>query len=414
MERVARIYRKLTIVLFCAGEFFFYPLYAVPVLSVDYYTYKSAEEGKTHLEFYSSIENSKIQFISDGTNFSASVSATLYLFNNQDRLIKKQVLDYNINCNTYDETLNPFIKHYFKFVLNIEPAIYKAVLVIDDNNISTQIKQEEILSIPDYWSTFSLSSLQIFTSSEEQNKVPNIEHFIFYTMPQVEVYYESYNFNNTSNLQNLEVEYQIKNKSGNVVTKHSETISKVQNNSGFKTTFPIGHLASGEYSLHVKQVVNKKQASSNIYFTVVQSPTNLALKLFSQALDELQYIATSEELDNLKSLTIDKRQKGFDKFWNKFDPTPETPKNELMIEYYKRINQANKTFSRRRTSGYETDFGMIFMLFGKPDKVVVNEQQTKVWFYKNLGRSFTFVGLNKFSAYNLVGKGQIYAEYMPR
>ena len=414
MEKVNEIYKKLAVVFFCLGELFFYPLYAAPIISVDYYTFQSMKEGKTRLEFYFSIDNSKLQFVSDGNDFFASVSSTLYLFNDQDELVKEQSLDYDLSCDTFDETLNPLINHYFKFNMDIDPAKYKAVLVVEDNNISTPIKHEMVLSIPDYWTTFSVSALQIFTAQEEKYKTPNINHIIFYTAPEVEVYYESYNINSDKFPQNLNIEYLLENDKGKVVQKQSQVIPVTQNNSGFNTTFPIARLASGKYSLQVNQVIGNKKASSRISFTVVQSPTNLAFKPFNQILGELQYIATSEDLDILNKLAFNERQKGIDEFWKKFDPTPETDKNEIMIEYYKRIEQAKKTFSRQKVSGLETDFGMIFMLFGKPDRVIANAQQAKVWYYRKLGLTFTFIGLNGFSAFNLVDKGQIFKEYMPR
>ena len=57
---------------------------------------------------------------------------------------------------------------------------------------------------------------------------------------------------------------------------------------------------------------------------------------------------------------------------------------------------------------------MIFVLFGKPDKIIGTNKSQRTWQYKKLGLSFTFVSYNDFSVFNLLEKGQIYSEYMPR
>ena len=56
-------------------------------------------------------------------------------------------------------------------------------------------------------------------------------------------------------------------------------------------------------------------------------------------------------------------------FWRKRDPDPSTPDNEVKLEYYKRIAQANKLFSTSGLAGWRTDRGRIYILLGPPKEV---------------------------------------------
>lgn len=53
-------------------------------------------------------------------------------------------------------------------------------------------------------------------------------------------------------------------------------------------------------------------------------------------------------------------------FWQKRDPTPETPDNEARAEFEKRVAFADSRFTQRETRGSLTDRGMVFVLLGPP------------------------------------------------
>ncbi len=56
-------------------------------------------------------------------------------------------------------------------------------------------------------------------------------------------------------------------------------------------------------------------------------------------------------------------------FWQKRDPTPETPENEARTEFEKRVAFADSRFTQQETRGSLTDRGMVFVLLGSPTYV---------------------------------------------
>lgn len=125
-----------------------------------------------------------------------------------------------------------------------------------------------------------------------------------------------------------------------------------------------------------------------------------------KAIDQLLYIAKGSEIDFIRGATTpDEKQKRFLEFWEKRDPDPKTPENELMDEYYLRVDFANKNFASF-IEGWKTDMGMVLIRFGTPENIErhpfnAENKPYEVWFYYNLNREFIFVDETGFGDYKL-------------
>lgn len=89
-------------------------------------------------------------------------------------------------------------------------------------------------------------------------------------------------------------------------------------------------------------------------------------------LDITQYIITDSEKKIFLELPPWEREKFIEDFWHRRDPFPETSANEFKELYMKRIEDANRLFSKGR-KGYLTDRGRIYVLFGQPDEIIRSE-----------------------------------------
>ncbi len=89
-------------------------------------------------------------------------------------------------------------------------------------------------------------------------------------------------------------------------------------------------------------------------------------------LDITQYIISDSEKKIFLELPPWEREKFIEDFWQRRDPFPQTSVNEFKELYLKRIETANKMFSKGR-KGYLTDRGRIYVLFGPPDEVIRSE-----------------------------------------
>jgi GWxTD domain-containing protein len=103
--------------------------------------------------------------------------------------------------------------------------------------------------------------------------------------------------------------------------------------------------------------------------------------------------------------TPEERSAFWEQFWKRRDPSPETPENEAMDEFYRRVQYANQHFSVGR-AGWRTDMGQIYIKYGEPDEVVrspfnFDRDPEEVWYYYRDRRTFTFVDTHGFGLYDL-------------
>ncbi len=99
----------------------------------------------------------------------------------------------------------------------------------------------------------------------------------------------------------------------------------------------------------------------------------------------LLFVTTRVENDQIGDAGEDKTK--FDKVILGITGDKERAKT-FMRNYFKRVEYANFFFTSYK-EGWKTDRGMVFMVFGAPDEVMMNAQQ-EVWAYKNPHMQFTF------------------------
>lgn len=124
------------------------------------------------------------------------------------------------------------------------------------------------------------------------------------------------------------------------------------------------------------------------------------------AIRHLKYILSEEEVDRINKGNTKEREKKFREFWEQRDPTPNTVYNELMAEYYRRIDYAyNEYGSQENPMGHESDQGEVYIKFGPPDnterRFPERGRTVEVWEYPS--RTFVFESTTGFGDFKLVG-----------
>ncbi len=122
------------------------------------------------------------------------------------------------------------------------------------------------------------------------------------------------------------------------------------------------------------------------------------------ATEMLRFIISEESLNKLKKGSEAEREKKFREFWKSKDPTPNTEFNELMAEYYRRIDYAYEQFSTVNMLGYNSDQGKIYIRNGPPKnierKYPTGEPTVEIWTYED--RKFVFQATSGFGDFRLL------------
>ena len=124
------------------------------------------------------------------------------------------------------------------------------------------------------------------------------------------------------------------------------------------------------------------------------------------AIEMMKFIVDESQLNRLRSGSTAEKEKKFREFWNQRDPSPNTEFNELMAEYYNRIDYAYNNFSSLQTPGFETDQGRAYILYGPPENIErrlpADAPTREVWEYNN--RTLIFEATTGFGDFRLISQ----------
>jgi GWxTD domain-containing protein len=131
-----------------------------------------------------------------------------------------------------------------------------------------------------------------------------------------------------------------------------------------------------------------------------------SLRDVDAALESLRYIVSGETLDSLQAGDFRTRRRNLEQFWKARDQTPGTIQNEVMTQYYRRVDYARRHFGTlRQPDGFRSDRGRIYILHGKPTSTERDlDPQAgfrEIWTYRHLGKRFVFVDPGKTGNYVL-------------
>jgi GWxTD domain-containing protein len=177
---------------------------------------------------------------------------------------------------------------------------------------------------------------------------------------------------------------------------------------GFKYAYfriPNAEFENARYKVLLKSENSEKPIAERIINSQwIDMP--VSLYNIDVAIDMLKFIVTDSELRIINSGSTAEREQKFREFWAQRDPTPDSEFNELMAEYYNRIDHAFRNFSSLQVPGYETDQGRAFILYGQPINVErrlpANRPAREIWQYSD--RTLIFEATTGFGDFRLVAE----------
>ena len=149
----------------------------------------------------------------------------------------------------------------------------------------------------------------------------------------------------------------------------------------------------------------KDKKSAFVILSVTRSGISSTINDIAQAVENMRYILEDDEWKKLSKSKDTEKEALFLEYWESRDPTPETSENEVMDEYFSRVNYSNGNF-KSYLPGWKTDMGMIYILFGPPDDLeIYNDPLSRLysqrWHYYRINKYFDFIDENGFGDYRL-------------
>ncbi|MDZ7361334.1 MAG: GWxTD domain-containing protein [candidate division KSB1 bacterium] len=424
-----------------------------------------AQHNMTFVEFYVQIGYNRLSFTREGKFYQAIYDIDLYIEDLNGNLLQTQSARDKVRVTDYDDTTAPNNFRISLLSFYLRPGLYRRRAVITDKETGKRYDEADKVFVRDFsGQSLMLSDVQFSRNIETDSSAnafvkhnrriePNVPHAYGQFGGQLFVYYEIYNLvdpretaaRDSLGLQALAPDsfrtlYLIHNDKGEEVKQLWKFSRKPGTSCVQSVVLPIADLKSGLYTLTVRVFDNASATYAEVSgrFSMQWDIFSFKDKKFEEILEQLQYVASDGELKKLAQMPEAERQRGLFEFWQRRDPTPGTPRNEAMEEYYRRINYANAYFKWQRGEGWKSPQGQIYITYGPPDYVqrynsssfdltddgrknsdwsaeawqgasrLVSRRSKlfnkiyEVWQYTQLNRSFVFVDSRNVGMYELV------------
>jgi GWxTD domain-containing protein len=348
-----------------------------------------ASLGQTLVEFYIQVGYDRLSFIRDGKMFRAVYDIDFYIEDEHGNLLQTQTALDEISVTSYDETTRPDKSRVTLLSAGLRPGNYQWRAVITDKENGRNYESASKFSARDFSGpNLTVSDLQfsrqiqvdssanVFVKNNRRVE-PNVQRTYGQFVGLLFVYYEIYNLIapadsavlQTAATDSFQTLYIIRHESGKEIKQLWKFIRKPGTSCVQSVALPIADLKSGQYTLTVRvfDSANGCYAESSSRFTMQWDVFSFKDKKFEEVLEPMCYVASADELNQLRQLPEADRQRGLFAFWQRRDPTPGTARNEALEEYYRRLDYANIHFKWPHNEGWKSPQGQIYITYGPPD-----------------------------------------------
>ena len=371
------------------------------------YTVASESSDSIRVLSYLSIPNHVLQFVKSSKGFKASYEATISIKRKKGDLVGRKNWSNDLITKTYLESTSKeiFNIHFNEFRVPLgEDYIISAELLDRDSNssgiISKNLKLKKHSKDLSLYSPFFLDYLNGDWGLID-NEIPLFRNILGEQLVRTTVFVSG-----KVSPGPYDIDVIVTNPKKQQLWE--KTFQSVAQNNYFEKRIIIPDEISqqglrSKVDIILKQ--NGKQKKESVILSISRLGISSSVGNISQAIQNMRYILDDDEWKKLSKAKSDEQERLFIEYWLSRDPTPETKENELMDEYFSRINYSNVNF-KTYTDGWKSDMGMIYVLFGPPDDLeVYNDPLSRMyqqrWHYYRINKFFDFVDENGFGDYKL-------------
>ncbi len=366
--------------------------------SLDAVTFYSIADSSQRLRIYWEIPNASLLFTRADSGYQAFFELMAIAYDDRANQVGGDSWRRSHWVDSYEKTLLETDLYRDNTSFPLPGGEYRLKLVVTDFNAAGGGQKILEISVPEIETRQVALSELVFL----KNGIPSVEHS-FRPTDTVFAVHEVYNL---SNLEGYRLRALVSDGESERLLDSARVVgTELVKTEDWKLDF--SDLRMGEYEMSLLLVAEDSSIarSRRKTFRVQLSPF-LDDETFREALDQLKYVATHEEMKALGDAEPEDREKEWEAFWKEKDPTPSTEVNEFKDEYYRRIEYVNEHYGGVH-KGWVTDRGRTYIIYGPPDEIErhpyeLHSMPYEIWYYYARSLEFIFVDEHGIGDYRLV------------
>ena len=361
----------------------------------------------------------------NGSTYSAAADVAVEILDSTGESISRQISEIRMTAST--NLINDLRKQYFQgaMTFSLPPGRYSVLLRLEDKESDNRIPDIKRPMTPP---ASGVPILSTFIPVQDQNAATG--EFISYNLGGDVIFSQNFGLvtaHSTPGMDSARYTISQWDVEEETTTIIADTVVRLH-------SFPNTSLQLKHDSVNVRFVTTQENTSTVYYIPVTgnmirQGRYNITIRFEDSskttlpfgarwpdmplslsdleiATLPLQHLLTREEYSELRRGGRETRIRKFDEFWSRKDPTPGTAYNELMAEFYRRVDYTVGAFrTLKEQNGSITDRGRIYILYGKPsstDRILrPGTIPQEIWEYTNLGKKFIFKDQSRQGNYTL-------------
>lgn len=381
---------------------------------LDALNFYSPDSTRTRLDVYVEIPYKNLEFkkIKGQSNYSSEFDLTIDIkdpLNNTafNKVYKEKITTQKTEVEYMSMSSSIIIKNIF-----LPPGQYKLKVSIYEPGTLHIYEKNKDITIRDFLaSPLAISDIMMVSKISDEKDRKRITPLVSRNVSDLDSFYLFFFVYKNTEDSDIEVSFKITDSKNNSIFYATNMINA---NSGIDVTnqmlMPImlKDLSFDKYNIEITAKSTSGTATTLSSFDSRAGDFPISLDNIDELISQLQYIAKDEELDHMKKGKTDaEKKKRFIEFWKSKDPSPNTKRNEVMIEYYKRIRYADKNYSTVYNKGWKSDMGMVYIIFGEPNNIEkhpyeMDSKPYEIWDYYDYNKQFVFVDYTGFGDYRLI------------
>jgi len=376
-----------------------------PLFTADFSVTMDAD-GHPGVSAAITIPYSDLQWVRAPGGFAAGVDIAVAFESGGRDHVYGDFWERGVTVPSFSATISPNAAFSERRSFGVPPGRYRVRVTVHDINADSESSASQTLVIPDYSRVpVGFGDLVLGVVDSLASFVPNPTRRFGTDVARLAASVSLLDRRAGNWPRTYTFRYRILDDRGDEVVTGEQAVTVPRSASPVTVRPSSSELFIGSYQFEVTLAEGRSRWRVTRSFEVEESGPPRG-KEFERLLEALSYIAESGEIEKLRALPPDQQARGWEEFWKRRDPTPDTPRNEAMIEFFRRVRYADQHF-QGAGPGWRSDMGRIYIRYGPPDQTethaaTTQSPQLEIWYYNRPYRRFVFADRDGFGRYVLV------------